>query len=161
MAWFTEYSDMITGESFAAYSSTSIEYVDDMGNTLEVPQHAAWCIKCGTIVNAEAFTTLLPMRRRMIELALVDPESKEAWMFPTRENALEARQELERLETFLSNRHSRPRCLECFSDELVEIPDEDEFGLPNGRRLKRCGFGHASMKIEPCFKLTPDGTIAK
>ena len=36
MAWFTEYSDMITGESFAAYSSTSIEYVDDMGNTLDV-----------------------------------------------------------------------------------------------------------------------------
>ena len=70
------------------------------------------------------------------------------------------REQLDVLAKFLDGRKSSPRCLECFSEDIVQLPDEEEFECPDGNRYKRNGFGHASMRVEVELTLSREGPKA-
>ena len=163
MAWFTQYLNVDTGEDLSAYRYTTIRYGDESGNEFQTPQGPAWCRNCNSIVNAEAYATELVQQRERIQIALTDPESKWAWIFRDAENADAALKELDALASFLDGRKAGPRCLECFSEDIVELADEEEgeFECPDGHRYQRNGFGHASMRVEIELRLSREGLPTK
>ena len=160
MAWFTEFTNLSTGESISPLRSASIRYRDDSGHEHETPQHPAWCSQCNMIVTAEGFPSFLTSKRTMLETALADFSSKEAWLFRTPEIARRELEALNLLTAFLIDRVSPPRCLECYSTDIMELPTEEfdqEFTLPDGHTYQQTGFGHASLVSEPTVLLNREG----
>ena len=158
MAWFTEFLNCKTGEMHSTYRSTSIRYCDSSGREFETPQGCAWCTNCTAIVNAESFELQIPSKIKTARIALSDPDSKEAFLFGNAENAKHAIENLNAIHEFLKGRESGRRCLECYFDTIIDLPDSDEFTTPDGSLWKRHTWGHASMKSEPNILLDREGS---
>lgn len=160
MAWLEEYLNVDTGEEVSVYRHTTIRYCDEDGNEYGTPQHPAWCRDCNSIVNAEAYRMFLVEQREGIQFALTDPDSQRAFIFKDAASASAALEELDTLASFLDGRRAAPRCLECFSEDIVILPKVEEgleFECPDGNRYRWVGFGHASMIVELELKLSREG----
>ena len=158
MAWCTEFKNCETGELHPVYRSASVCYRGPNGIVHEAPQGCGWCTQCLAIVNAESFESAIPSKIEVARIALSDPDSKEAFLFGNSETAEKVIRSMNALNRFLTGRQSMRRCLKCYSDAIIDLPDSYEFQTPDGIVWERHSWGHASMKTEPEVLLDNEGS---
>lgn len=150
MGFFVEARCIETGETFSFLDHSTITYYRFEGESIRVPQGPAWCYDCNRIPMAETSPQYIASREAGINAARQDPNSEIAFILDYPSGIENHAAELKTLITHLRPRTNGPRCLTCFSEHILEIPDEGIVRLPDGRHytIGNCGFADSTCGID-------------
>ena len=161
MASFEEYTDVLTDEQLWALYILGHHYVLPNGQSVRVPQCAAWCYDCETVVAAERIPDELEIeqhRNQLLEI-LAGAKTILSLLFDDL-NSVQAELEMqEALWAAFSSRITPAKCLTCFGARLFFLQHrfEDETHVPNGPKLRYTSHGMADCGIENVLTLDIHG----
>lgn len=155
MAAFSKYKIDEDWET-EVYLYWNCKYVLEDRNFLETLQKESWCRCCGTIVAGEFIPSMQEIENEIRRVT--DPNDKIHKVFGrgTIDRILaDARIRLQ----WRPTRNSPPRCLDCQSTDIINIPAENFVDPVSGTKFRLLSCGHASMATETRRRLTPEGLL--
>ena len=161
MAAFDEYTDVVTDEQLWALYILGHRYVLPNGQSVRVPQSAAWCYDCETVVAAERIPDKFEIEHHRNELlkTLAGIKTNLSFLFDDLTSVQAELEMQEALWAAFSSRTTPAQCLTCFGTRLfsLQFQLEDETHVPNGPRLRYTSHGMADCGIEKVLTLDIHG----
>ena len=161
MAAFDEYTDVVTDEQLWALYILGHRYVLPNGQSVRVPQSAAWCYDCETVVAAERIPDNFEIEHHRNELlkTLAGIKTNLSFLFDDLTSVQAELEMQEALWAAFSSRTTPAQCLTCFGTRLfsLQFQLEDETHVPNGPRLRYTSHGMADCGIEKVLTLDIHG----
>lgn len=158
---YTQYAfpDSSADDVYALYSAF-LNYRLASGELLHVRQTECWCASCERIDMAERIESLNELEQQLERLR--HPDEDESCMIafigvPIDKRVTEAEIRIK----WRRGRISPPKCLQCGSVDIMELPGTDEFSHPKtGERVVVTGRGFASTD-EWHAEFTSEGDVIK